>query len=86
MHSMLANAKRLVDRGHDRAAMALLRNAHRMTDGDSRPPDFVTGDGAARLAFLIGIVMDELGDGVYPRHKRHRSHHGARSAGRRHCK
>jgi hypothetical protein len=38
-----------------------LLDALRRTDGESPPPDFVTGEAASQLALLIEITRDELG-------------------------
>lgn len=61
LHSVLRVAGNLIDAGETDGACILLSFAHRRTDGQSPPPDFVAGPNAPLLADDIMNLMDFLG-------------------------
>ena len=62
LRNMLQAARNHIENGVMGEACQQLLAAYRKTDGQSRPPDFVTGDAALQLAGLIQNLMDTLGD------------------------
>jgi hypothetical protein len=60
LYNMLEIALGLVNEGDYDGALEQLEAALKKTDGVSKPPDFVTGEAASRLAFLIEVVIEEL--------------------------
>ena len=59
--NMLEAASDDIDAGMLTDACDQLADAYRRTDGDPRPPDFVTGSYASELASEIQALRDELG-------------------------
>ena len=59
--NMLEEAQSLIEAGLYEEACGQLWSAYRKCDGESQPPDFVTGDAADDLAVMILLMMDELG-------------------------
>ena len=59
--AMIETAAELVADGDTQAACEQLRDALRKADGDSKPPDFVTGPAAAEVAEQIQTLMEDLG-------------------------
>lgn len=58
--NMLYEAQRLIDEGLVEEAYQQLADARSRTDGESPPPDFVTGPAAAELAQLIDRLMESM--------------------------
>ena len=61
LRNMLVEAARLIDEGLYAEARMQLADAYRKCDGQSPPPDFVTGDAATELAAMIQDVIATLG-------------------------
>jgi hypothetical protein len=59
--NMLEEARNLIEEGLYDEACDQLWAVYRKSDGERRPPDFVTGDAANDLADMILVMMDELG-------------------------
>jgi len=58
--NMLEAARSLIEDGDFEEAYHKLLNAYRRVDGLPRPPDFVTGEAAEKLASMILDLMDAL--------------------------
>jgi hypothetical protein len=58
--NMLEEAQRLIDAEKFKDAYGQLRSAYRLTDGESPPPDFITGEAAPLLAAMIKYLMESL--------------------------
>jgi hypothetical protein len=58
--NMLEEAQSLIEAGLYEEACDQLWSTYRKCDGELRPPDFVTGEAAEDLAYMILAVMDEL--------------------------
>jgi len=58
--NMLRRADFFIEKGMFRASCWQLRNAYMRTDGLRRPKDFVAGQAAAELAYLIKDMMDSM--------------------------
>jgi hypothetical protein len=61
LQNMIETAGNLIDEGRIDDACRQLWNAYRRTDGNPRPPDFVTGEAASELASQILALLDSLG-------------------------
>ena len=61
LRNMLEAAGNYIEQGSMRKACQQLLDAYHRTDGQSKPPDFVTGDAASHLANLIQGLVDSLG-------------------------
>jgi len=61
LRNMLEPAEYLIDNGLIAEACQQLRDAYKKTDGNPKPPDFVTGDAAATLAAQIQNLINSLG-------------------------
>ena len=59
--NMIENAGALFDNGFTSRACMQLRSAQQKTDGQTPPPDFVTGPAAAELEQLIQDMLDSMG-------------------------
>jgi hypothetical protein len=59
--NMLEEAQSLIEAGLYDEACDQLWSTYRKCDGESRPPDFITGEAAEDLADMILLMMDELG-------------------------
>jgi len=60
LRNMLKAAGNYIEQGSMGKACQQLLDAYHKTDGQSKPPDFVTGDAAPQLASLIQDLMDSL--------------------------
>jgi len=60
LRNMLKAAGNYIEQGSMGEACQQLLDAYHKTDGQSKPPDFVTGDAAPQLASLIQDLMDSL--------------------------
>jgi hypothetical protein len=61
LRNKLEAASDLIEEGQYEEACDHLLSIYRKCDGESRPPDFVTGDVANDLADMILLLMDDLG-------------------------
>lgn len=61
LRNMIEAAGDLVEAGDISGACTQLLDAYRKTDGQPRPPDFVTGEAASELAAMIQQLMETLG-------------------------
>ena len=59
--NMLEEAQSLIDAGLYEESCDQLWSIYKKCDGESRPPDFVTGEAAEVLADMILLMMDDLG-------------------------
>lgn len=60
LRSLLETARYLIEQGHDAAAAVTLHAAEMKTDGESKPADFVTGEGVGELNRQIREMMAVL--------------------------
>ncbi len=60
LRNMLQNAKNLISSNSFKASCEQLSAGYKKTDGFARPPDFVTGTRAPKLATMIQDLMDIL--------------------------
>jgi len=63
LRNKLEEAQGLIEAGLYEEACDQLWSIYKKCDGESRPPDFVTGEAAEDLADMILLIMDELGCG-----------------------
>ncbi|MBW2121929.1 MAG: hypothetical protein JRH07_08795, partial [Deltaproteobacteria bacterium] len=63
LRNMIESAGDLIEEGDIEEACGQLRDAYRKTDGEPRPPDFVTGEAAGELAEMLQDLMEDLGCG-----------------------
>ena len=61
LRNMIIMAKALIDQGDIPAACVQLQDAYEKTDGNTTPPDLVSGDAAEELAGMIQELMSSLG-------------------------
>lgn len=61
LRNKLEDARRLIEAGRYEEACDQLWSTYRKCDGESHPPDFVTGEAADDLADMILLMMDDLG-------------------------
>jgi hypothetical protein len=61
LRNMLEAAGALIDAGAYEAASNQLMAAYGKTDGDPKPPDFVSGPAASELAIMVLDLMENLG-------------------------
>ena len=61
LRNMIEAEGNLIDAELIEDACWQLQDAYNRTDGESPPPDFVTGDAAAELAGMIEELMESLG-------------------------
>ncbi len=61
LRNKLEDVRRQIEAGRYEDACDQLWSTYRKCDGESRPPDFVTGDAAEDLADMILLLMDDLG-------------------------
>jgi hypothetical protein len=61
LRNMIEASGDLIRAGDTAAACRQLLDAYRKTDGQPRPPDFVTGEAAWGLAAMIQDLMLSLG-------------------------
>jgi hypothetical protein len=57
---MIEAAGDLIEDGDIEQACGQLTAAYKKTDGQNKPPDFVSGPAAEELAAMIQELMDEL--------------------------
>ncbi len=63
LRNMIETAGDLIEEGLLADACEQLQAAYKKTDGEPKPPDFVTGDAASELAILIQDLMTNIGCG-----------------------
>jgi hypothetical protein len=61
LRNMLETAGNLVDAGDYQAACGQLMDVYKKTDGDPKPPDFVSGPATEDLAIMVLDLVDNLG-------------------------